>query len=248
MPQLNGLSDRFRVIALDQLHFGGTDYPSDRKYINRIGRVDHVIGFIEALGLKEVTLVGHSEGSFVAARIAIVRPDLASKLVLMTASALSPALGDDRDEAWMQACRQQYDVSRPMPSEEEYITGWRKGYSGCLQDMEDLERAAYRRAAMRGQYEMFQNAPEGETAPHLYVQLQEKYIFPYLERIRAQTMIIWSKDDPTVPPERGLMLAKLIKSADFHLLSNASHDVHIDRSDAVNGLIKQWHGQHSKCG
>ncbi|WP_287266437.1 alpha/beta fold hydrolase [Mesorhizobium sp.] len=98
--QLNGLSDQFRVIAVDQLHFGGTDYPSDGKYINQLGRVDHDIGFIDALGLKQITLVGHSEGAFVAARVAISRPDLVSKLVLLTANSVSPAFGDERNEAW----------------------------------------------------------------------------------------------------------------------------------------------------
>ncbi|WP_223217797.1 MULTISPECIES: alpha/beta fold hydrolase [Mesorhizobium] len=240
--QLNGLSDRYRVIALDQLHFGGTDYPSDHKYINRIDRVDHVIGFIDALGLKQVTLVGHSEGSFVAARIAIVRPDLVSRLVLLTASALSPAYGDDRDETWMKASRQQDDVSRPMPSEEEYITAWRKACRAYGQDLEDVKRAAYHRAAERGQYEMFQQAPEEEHEPRLYIQLQQKYIFPFIDQLQAQTLIIWSKNDPTVPPERGLMLAKLIKNSDFHLLNNAGHSVQSDRSEAVNGLIRQWFG------
>ncbi|MGX8009769.1 alpha/beta fold hydrolase [Mesorhizobium sp. ORM8.1] len=246
--QLNGLHDRFRVIALDQLHFGGTDYPSDHKYINRINRVDHVVGFIDALGLKQITLVGHSEGSFVAARIAIVRPDVVSRLILLTASALSPAFGDDRDEVWMQACRQQYDVSCPMPSEEEYIRAWRKSSMAHGRDLEDVKREAYRRAAERGQYELFQHAPEEEHDPRLYVQLQQKYIFPYIERLRAQTLIIWSKNDPTVPPERGLMLAKLIGNSDFHLLNKAGHAVQSDRSEAVNELIQQWCGQTKRNG
>ncbi|MER8480872.1 alpha/beta hydrolase [Mesorhizobium sp. M1163] len=149
--QLNGLSDQFRAIAVDQLHFGGTDYPADGKYINRVGRVDHVIGFIEAMGLKKITLVGNSEGSFVAARVAIVRPDLVSKLVLLTANSVSPAFGDERDEAWARACRQAYDYSAPMPSEDEYLAAWRKATRAYGQDVEDAKREAYRRAAERGQ-------------------------------------------------------------------------------------------------
>jgi pimeloyl-ACP methyl ester carboxylesterase len=234
--QLNGLSDQFRVITVDQLHFGGTDYPADHKYINRLGRVDHVIGFIEALGLKQITLVGHSEGSFVATRLAIVRPDLVSKLVLLTASSVSPPFGDDRDEAWMDACRNTYDYSGRMPSEEEYIG--RRAYG---QDVEEAKREAYRRAAARGQWEMFQNVPEEEIDPRLYVVLQQQYIFPYLDRLRAQTLIIWSRNDPTVPADRGMKLAKLIKNSDFCLLNNAGHAIHIDHSEAVNKLIRQWH-------
>ncbi|RWO94422.1 MAG: alpha/beta hydrolase [Mesorhizobium sp.] len=242
IQQFNGLSDRFRVIAVDQLHFGGTDYPEDSKYINRLGRVNHVIGFIEALDLEQITLVGHSEGAFVAARVAILRPDLVAKLVLLTASSVSPAFGDDRDEAWMQACQQAYDYSNPMPSEEEYITPQKDTTGAFGKDLEKAEREAYRRAVARGQYQIFQTLPEEETNPRLYVVLQQKYIFPYLDQLQAKTLIIWSKNDTTVPPERGLKLAMLIKEADFHLLSNAGHSIQIDRGEAVNRLIRDWHG------
>ncbi|WP_292538173.1 alpha/beta fold hydrolase [Mesorhizobium sp.] len=239
--QLNGLSDQFRVVAIDHLHFGGTDYPADGKYINRLSRVNHVISFIQQLGLKQITLVGHSEGSFVAARVAIVRPDLVSKLVLLTANSVSPAFGDDRDEAWMEACRQAYDCSGPMPSEEEYITARRKGCRAYGQDVEGAEREAYRRAAARGQWEIWQRLPEEETNLHRYALLQQEYIFPYLGQLQAQTLIIWSKNDPTATPEQGLNLAKLIRNSDFHLLNNAGHSVQVDRSESVNRLIRQWH-------
>lgn len=59
--------------------------------------------------MKQSTLVGQSEGAFVSARVAIERPDLVSKLVLMSASSVWPACGDDRDGAAMQACQQAYD-------------------------------------------------------------------------------------------------------------------------------------------
>ncbi|MER9445965.1 alpha/beta hydrolase [Mesorhizobium sp. M0340] len=238
--QLNGLSDQFRVIAVDQIGCGGTDYPADyppdRKYINRLGRVEHVIGFIEALGLKQITLAGNSEGSFVAARVAIVRPDLVSKLVLLTGNSVSPPFGDDRDEAWMRANEQAYDYSRPMPTEEEFITAWR-GYG---QDVEDAKREAYRLTAARGQYEVAQRLPEEETNFRLYVVLQQKYIIPYLHRLQTKTLIIWSKNDPLVTPDHGLKLAKLIRNSDFHLLNNAGHAIHIDQSEAVNRLIRKW--------
>ncbi|WP_245435221.1 alpha/beta hydrolase [Mesorhizobium sp. WSM3879] len=66
------------------------------------------------------------------------------------------------------------------------------------------------------------------------VALQQRYIFPYLDRLQSETLIIWSKDDPTVTPEQGLKLARLIRNSDFHLLHNAAHAIHIDQSEAVN--------------
>ncbi|RWP08528.1 MAG: alpha/beta hydrolase, partial [Mesorhizobium sp.] len=40
----------------------------------------------------------------------------------------------------------------------------------------------------------------------------------------------------------GFKLAKLIRNSDFHLLNNVGHGPHIDQSEAVNRLIRQWHG------
>ncbi|BCH34913.1 hypothetical protein MesoLjLc_68430 [Mesorhizobium sp. L-8-10] len=142
----------------------------------------------------------------------------------------------------MRACQQAYNYSTQMPSEEEYIAAYQKGCRAYGEDLEDAKREAYRRAAERGQWEIFQNRPEEEIVLRLYVVLQQKYIFPYLDRLQAKTLIIWSKNDPTVTPDHGLKLAKLIRNSDFHLLNNAGHAIHIDRSEAVNRLIRQWHG------
>ncbi|WP_287266440.1 alpha/beta hydrolase [Mesorhizobium sp.] len=93
---------------------------------------------------------------------------------------------------------------------------------------------------------IFQHTPEEERNPRLYAKLQQEYIFPYIDRLQAQTLIIWSKNDPTVTQEQGLNLAKLIRNSDFRLLHNAGHAVQNDRSEDVNRLIRQWHS-YSRC-
>src|SRR5690554_4246721 len=62
LRQIETLSKRHRVVAFDQLGFGETGLPVDGAYRNRLQRADHAVGVIEALGLREVALVGHSEG------------------------------------------------------------------------------------------------------------------------------------------------------------------------------------------
>ncbi|WP_292625427.1 alpha/beta fold hydrolase [Mesorhizobium sp.] len=246
MWQLHGLSDRFRVIALDQLQFGGTDDPTPGKYISRLGRVDHVIAFIEAMDLKQITLVGHSEGSFVAARVAIVRPDLVSKVVLLTASAVSPPIGpepfgDERDDAWLHAATTSYDYTEPMPSEEEYV---RRGAITYAQDpydaeLEEYRRIAYRRCWTRGRWELRKRLPLEETDMRQYILLQQKFIFPFVDRLHGKTMLLWSTDDATVAPDRGWKLAKMIKNSELHMLK-AAHAIQRDQSEAVNWLIGQY--------
>ncbi|RUV01904.1 MAG: alpha/beta hydrolase [Mesorhizobium sp.] len=244
--QLHGLSDRFRVIALDQLQFGGTDDPTPGKYINRVGRVDHVIDFIDSLDLKQITLVGHSEGSFVAARVAIVRPDLVSKVVLLTSSAVSPPIGpepfgDERDDAWLNAATTSYDYTGPMPSEEEYVRRGAIAHGADLYEaeLEEYRRIAYRRPATRGKWEVRKRLPPEETDMSQYILLQQKYIYPYIDRLEGKTMLIWSTHDATVAPDRGWKLAKMIKNSEFHLLK-AAHAIQRDQSEAVNWLIGHY--------
>ncbi|RWQ13494.1 hypothetical protein [Mesorhizobium sp.] len=100
---------------------------------------------------------------------------------------VAPAFGDDRDEAWVQAYRQTYHYSGPMPSEEEYIAAWRKGCHAYGHDVEDAKREAYRRAAAdNGQ--IWESLTEEDTNLHLYLVLQQRYISPYFDRLRAQTV------------------------------------------------------------
>ena len=78
-----GLAKDFRVIALDRLGQGGTDNLKRLEDYPNYYSLDaeHLKGFIEALELEDVTLVGHSQGGWPVTRVALDRPDLVSCLV-----------------------------------------------------------------------------------------------------------------------------------------------------------------------
>jgi len=65
--------------AVDLRGHGGSDWPGE--YSLDLIEAD-VVEWIDALGLAEVTLVGHSMGGSVAFRIAAHRPDLVGRLVI----------------------------------------------------------------------------------------------------------------------------------------------------------------------
>src|SRR5437773_4547500 len=67
------LSDHFRVIAPDILGFGQTDPPT--KLETHPAYVEHMWGFIEALGLRRFNLLGNSRGGLVAISIAAEHPE-----------------------------------------------------------------------------------------------------------------------------------------------------------------------------
>lgn len=80
-------SEYVRAIAVDMVGFGGTDKPSPDEFeYTQQTRTDHMIAFIEAMGLEKVNLVGNSMGGTTACGVAIQRPDLVNHLVLMGAA------------------------------------------------------------------------------------------------------------------------------------------------------------------
>ncbi len=72
-------AERFRVVALDLRGHGASGWPRD--YSSELMR-DDVVGVLDALGLGEVVLVGHSMGGVIAHLVTQARPDRVAALVL----------------------------------------------------------------------------------------------------------------------------------------------------------------------
>jgi pimeloyl-ACP methyl ester carboxylesterase len=80
--QLEGLSDRYRVIALDMRGHGESDKPEHGYKISRLAK--DVRDTLEALDLEEVNILGHSMGSSVIwSYYDLYGPDRLAKLLLI---------------------------------------------------------------------------------------------------------------------------------------------------------------------
>ena len=76
------LADRFHVYALDQRGHGDSEWAKDADYSSEAMGLD-AAAFIDALGLDDLTVVGHSMGGQNAMRLALAHPDRVRKLVLV---------------------------------------------------------------------------------------------------------------------------------------------------------------------
>lgn len=238
-PQLEALSKEYRVIAFDEIGFGRTDIPAEKRYYNRLERVDHAMGFLRVLGIKGAALVGHSEGAFMVARMAIVAPELCSHLVLVTTGGTSPRLGGEEDDVWIKAANEAYNWDH-LNDVEACIRTHRH-----LMFKEDLNaevyiREAYSLAVKTGRVKLFQNLPESETNYDTYLQLQEKYIHPHLKDLEIPTLLMWASEDRTVPLKRGLLLLDLIPEGEMHIFTEAAHMVMYDRAEEFNRVLASF--------
>ncbi|MCB5910587.1 alpha/beta fold hydrolase [Streptomyces pinistramenti] len=82
------LAGTHRVYAPDQRGHGDSDWPGEYGFARWR---DDAIGFLAALGLERVTLIGHSLGAVAALLLASGRPELVERLVLEEAAPPLPA-------------------------------------------------------------------------------------------------------------------------------------------------------------
>ena len=81
---LPAFAQEYRALAVDMLGFGRTDKPDPSTFTySQDARTNHMIAFIEALDTHPVSLIGNSMGGITSLGVAMQRPDLVKKLVLM---------------------------------------------------------------------------------------------------------------------------------------------------------------------
>lgn len=120
------IDPKYHVYVLDQRGHGNSDRPR-RGYTPRHFAGD-VLAFMESKGLKDVTIVGHSMGSFVAQYVAALAPERVNNLVLIgSASSVRSnavkalqqeinALGDRVSEKFIRDF-QNGTLAQPVPEE-----------------------------------------------------------------------------------------------------------------------------------
>ncbi|MDY0884386.1 alpha/beta hydrolase [Dongia soli] len=232
-----------RVISYDQPCFGRTAIPADGGYLDREKRADHAQAVLDYLNLSDVTLIGHSEGGFIATRLAIQNPGRVKKLIIVTSGGTSPRLNDARDAAWMAASAETYDYAGRSVDEDTYVRS--EGHLRTKQDtaFETILRQNFRHASESGSTDCLLRqaaSSSGNAGYENYTAVQERLIFPFLPRLTCPTLLVWAGSDATVPVARGLALADLIPNSEMHIFPRAGHWVMHEEAVGFNRLLDSW--------
>ena len=211
---LNSFAEHYHVYAVDMVGFGFTDKPdpTDYSYIQQ-ARNGHIIALIETLGLASVNLIGNSMGGTTSMGVAIERPDLVNKLVLMGSAGVRAPITDELksimnyDYTTDGMLRIVRGLTNPDFRFDEELVNYRHGLS-----IQDDTKQAY-------------NAVMGWIREQGGLYYEEDYI----SRVTQETLVVNGKLDKVVPLSSAYKLLELIENSWGYILPGCGHWAMIEK-------------------
>lgn len=216
-----------RAVAPDIVGFGHTQRPADVRYSLRTW-TDHVWGYLDALGLDRVHVVGNSLGGRIALQMAEDDQDRLDRLVLMG----SPGVGMTLTEG-LRALR---------------------GYDPSLDAMRDLLRTYFAVDPALISDDLVRIRYEASVAPGAHEAYRLMFFHPdhagselaiTEEQVRAVTrpsLLVHGREDRIVPVDVALTMLSLLPDADLHVFARCGHWTQIERASDFNEVIRQFLG------
>jgi len=239
------LAERFRVIAFDKLGQGFTDNPRGDDY-SMAAVVRHAAGFLGALNLPPVHLVGHSRGGYAAARLTLEHQDRVRSLTLVNSGTLSPGIGTN-----------EVVLARPpFPRFTRECARW-VYESYCYRkdvvtdDWIDAVEEVMAQPKYRDSVAKMDAAGLAAKVflPGLARQKRETLGWIREGRLQRPTQLVWGSDDPTTALERGVGLFDMIaaheRRTELTVINQSGHFPFREHPARFNALLARFVAAHA---
>jgi len=246
------LSRYFHVYVIDRLGQGHTGNPkTDRDYEEYYQRVvDHVYGFMKAVGIGKVHLVGQSQGGWPVTRIALDHPEMVKSLVNMD-SVMAPDDPLGRSMPFMMYVM--FFVNPDEGTSPESIRREMELWSYSMNNITDTKvKDSYtathlpKRNEARGQMIKHRMNPAHPSFLALKKKAHEEI---KAGKLKVPSLVIWGYNDPSMTYEVGIELFKLMSTSNprsqLHLFNNCGHSPYIEYPEEFNRLIKDFCGRYA---
>lgn len=212
------LAQDFTLYAPDHPGFGLSTAPDSFDSLEDF--IIHYADLLDILGLKQVTLVGHSLGGWLAAEFASFFPERVKNLVLISAGGLRVANAPI------------VDVFALSPEQLAMV---------CFYDLSSAMVLASQRDLSNMKKLMLQDYKERTMVAKIAWQLgYSPKLAGRLRRITAKTLVIWGKDDQLVPLAHAEAYCQAITGAKLALLNECGHMPPLEQVEQVVQLIKDF--------
>jgi epoxide hydrolase 4 len=236
--QMDELSDRYQVVAIDQRGYNLSDKPEGAENYDIRLLVSDVAAVIKSLGRDKAIIVGHDWGGAVAWQFAMNLPQMTDKLIILNLPHLRGLSRELAKPDSQQAKNSAYARAFQQEGSEKKLTP--EGLAGWVQDPEAKPKyvEAFRRSSIPAMMNYYkQNYPKEpykeDTSPVVKVQC------PVLEihGLKDTYLLAGAIDGTWDWVEKDFTLVTI---------PNAAHFVQHDASAQVTATMRSWLLTHEK--
>lgn len=212
----------------DLLGFGYTERPAGVHY-DMDTWVKHAIGFLDALKLDKVGLVGNSFGGGLSLHLATRYPDRFIRLVLMGSAGVRFELTPGLDEAWgytpsIENMRRLLDL---FAFNRELVTD----------ELAELRYKAGTRPGIQEAYAAMFPAPRQRWIDAMAVDEAKLRALPH------EALIIHGREDRIIPLSSSYRMFEMISRAQLHVFGRCGHWTQIEHAARFNRLVAGFFGE-----
>ena len=218
--QRNFLSKYCRVISPALPGFGESYYAQSLNSINDMARI--VIDVIDEKKIDKFNLLGHSMGGMIVQEIAKIAGNRVNKLICFATGSIGeiPGRFETIDETRKKLNEDGVEISFSRVPKKWFVKGEEdKNYYLCKNAVQNVSL---------------------KTADNALIAMKNWSGIENLKNIKNETLIVWGDKDTSYNFDQVDTLNKNIKNSKLEIFKNCSHNVHLEKPDEFNNLIKDF--------
>lgn len=216
LPVYQNLAQSHEVFVPDMPGYAGSERPSWAREPRDLAII--LSHLLEALALREVTLVGAGFGGYVAAELAVVNSSRLRRLVLIGAAGLQPEQGEIMDQMLTSHTAYAHAGFRDL---EHFAAVYGESVAADVRELWDFSREMSARVTWK---------------PYMF----SRRLAPLLANLKLPSLIVWGGEDQIVPVACAQLYAQALAAARVEIVAGAGHCVEMEEPARVAELIAEF--------
>jgi 3-oxoadipate enol-lactonase len=227
-PQIDGLRDRFSLIAFDNRGIGASTITDGSLSIEAMA--DDALAILDAEGIDRCHVVGHSMGGLIAMQLALTSPRRVKSLTLLS------TFPDGKSGSRLTAANLWTGIRTVIGTN----TSRRKAFMSLVVSQKGM-RTNRERLATEMRHLFGRDLAQQPSIIRRQLRAMSRFDPKWRLRCLAatRTLVVTGKEDRIALPAHGRTLAAAIPGAMYLELENAGHAVPIESAALINRLLAE---------
>lgn len=226
---LDALSSKFRVLALDLPGYGLSACPPDAAYDPPFF-ASIVTSFLRQIGVDNVNAVGCSAGGLAVLLAALENPDLFRRIVLVDSVGFTPAPGN----LWGDALLNTIGLWLSLPRARPLIKFW---YGVGFYDAAAIDEETVSEIYGRRVHSASMRASRRALTEFFKFSRNLQPLHDRLPQLKTPVLVIWGKNDRMFPVKDTQVAKRLMPATRIEWLDRCGHCPQLEQPAAFNSLV-----------